>query len=65
MSVLQESFFWVDDKNRNSETDIMLQEVEFANIWLFVHKNVIATELDPHIPDTESSSTERIRTAEV
>ena len=52
MSVIQESFFWIHDENRNSETDIMLQEVEFANIRLFVHKNVIAPKLDPHIADT-------------
>ena len=38
MSELQENFQRVDDENHNSETDIMLQEVEFANIGLFVHK---------------------------
>ena len=38
MSVLQEYFPRGDDENHNSDTDIMLQEVEFANIGLFVHK---------------------------
>ena len=52
MSVLQENFFRGDDENHNSDIHSWVQEVEFANIRLFVHKNVIATKLDPHIADT-------------